>query len=220
MKFDQLKDLKLLRKMPNQERSRSLVKMIFEATTQVLASQSSANLTIEKLSARSGVSAGSIYQYFKNKKLLIKATFLVKSQELVDEIVAEHAQNAADSIELKTTLRVMLDNVVDRLIHEDGLFARLHPLLNGFGFTHFLLKFRNVYRLEILKVIRPWIKPGVSECKVEAVSYVIVNAILGVLSAHVNGYRFPFDKESLKEELFELLWNYAHPYLDESKLKE
>ncbi|OYZ15138.1 MAG: hypothetical protein B7Y39_16700 [Bdellovibrio sp. 28-41-41] len=217
MELENLNQLKLLRKYPTQDRSKGLVKIIIEATAQVLSSQSHAKLTLEKVSRRSGVAVGSIYQYFRNKKMLTQATFFAKAQSLVDEILEQQEQTAKDSIDAKTTLRRMSDNLVEKLIQEDGLFARLQPLLSGLGLGNSLLKFRNIYRIQILKILRPWIRPNITEAKIEAVSYVIVNAVMGVLLAQVNGYKFQSDKQSLKDEIFDLLWNYVQPYLNESK---
>lgn|GEM_PF-3712122 len=213
MEFDQLNLLKLLKKNPAQDRSKSVVRAIIEATAQVLSSQTNAQLTVEKVSRRSGVAVGSIYQYFIDKKMLTQATFFAKAQALIDEIIARQEQIADDSTDTKTSLRRMSDDVIEKLLQEDGIFTRLQPLLNGFGFGNSMLEFRNIYRLKILKVLRPWINESISEAKIEAVSYVIVNAVMGVLCAHVNGYKFSSDQQALKDEIFDLVWNYVQPFL-------
>jgi len=213
LEFDQLNLLKLLKKNPAQDRSKSVVRAIIEATAQVLSSQTNAQLTVEKVSRRSGVAVGSIYQYFIDKKMLTQATFFAKAQALIDEIIARQEQIADDSTDTKTSLRRMSDDVIEKLLQEDGIFTRLQPLLNGFGFGNSMLEFRNIYRLKILKVLRPWINESISEAKIEAVSYVIVNAVMGVLCAHVNGYKFSSDQQALKDEIFDLVWNYVQPFL-------
>lgn len=61
------------RKTPIQSRSRVTVDAIFEATIQVLLSDGLAALTTTRVAERAGVSVGTMYQYFPNKKALVFA---------------------------------------------------------------------------------------------------------------------------------------------------
>lgn len=64
---------KILRKQPQQARSRSTVAAILEAGTHVLGRKGWAGFTTNEVAAAAGVSIGSLYQYFPNKLSLAEA---------------------------------------------------------------------------------------------------------------------------------------------------
>ena len=57
------------RKRPQQRRSRVTIDTIFEATIQVLLANGLDKITTIQIADRAGVSVGSLYQYFPNKRL-------------------------------------------------------------------------------------------------------------------------------------------------------
>ena len=59
------------RKEPKQARSRATVDAILEATAQILMRDGLDGLTTNRVSERAGVSIGSLYQYFPNKRSLV-----------------------------------------------------------------------------------------------------------------------------------------------------
>jgi AcrR family transcriptional regulator len=61
------------RKSPVQARSAASVEAILEATIQVLLSVGRERLTTTRVALRAGVSVGTLYQYFPNKKSLLQA---------------------------------------------------------------------------------------------------------------------------------------------------
>jgi AcrR family transcriptional regulator len=74
-----------LRKKPQQRRSRATIDTIFEATIQVLLTNGFDQTTTIQIAERAGVSIGSLYQYFPNKRALMAA------------IVRRHVGGVADS---------------------------------------------------------------------------------------------------------------------------
>ena len=56
-----------MRKRPQQQRAKIIVETILEATQLCIAEQGLLQVTTPKIAERSGVSVGSIYQYFENK---------------------------------------------------------------------------------------------------------------------------------------------------------
>src|ERR1700721_4846542 len=61
------------RKSPVQARSAASVDAILEATIQVLLSMGKERLTTTRVALRAGVSVGTLYQYFPNKRALLQA---------------------------------------------------------------------------------------------------------------------------------------------------
>ncbi|MBD3624411.1 MAG: TetR family transcriptional regulator [Rhodobacteraceae bacterium] len=86
------------RKTPSQARSRVTLDVIFEATIQVLLSQGMANLTTTSVAERAGVSVGTMYQYFPNKRSLVyslNARFLTALAERVERTCSQMAGRPA-----------------------------------------------------------------------------------------------------------------------------
>jgi AcrR family transcriptional regulator len=63
------------RKTPIQARSTVTVEAIFEATIQVLLTHGADRLTTTRVAKRAGVSVGTLYQYYPNKRSLLFAVF-------------------------------------------------------------------------------------------------------------------------------------------------
>jgi AcrR family transcriptional regulator len=61
------------RKLPVQARSTLTVEAIFDATIQVLLADGIEGLTTTKVASRAGVSVGTLYQYFSDKRELLTA---------------------------------------------------------------------------------------------------------------------------------------------------
>jgi AcrR family transcriptional regulator len=75
------------RKMPVQARSTVTVEAISEAAIQVLLSHGEERLTTTRVAARAGVSVGTLYQYYPNKKSLLYA------------VLERHLNHVADTVE-------------------------------------------------------------------------------------------------------------------------
>ena len=71
-----------MRKKPQQQRAKVIVDTILEATQICIAEQGLSQITTPKISEKSGVSVGSIYQYFENKDQIILELLRRKSEKL------------------------------------------------------------------------------------------------------------------------------------------
>ena len=76
------------RKKPQQRRSHVTIDTIFEATIQVLLAQGLDGVTTVQIAERAGVSIGSLYQYFPNKRALMAAVVRRHVGEVVDRTIA------------------------------------------------------------------------------------------------------------------------------------
>jgi AcrR family transcriptional regulator len=72
------------RKKPQQRRSRVTIDAIFEATIQVLLASGLDRITTSQIAERAGVSVGSLYQYYPNKRALLAAVVSRHVGEVVD----------------------------------------------------------------------------------------------------------------------------------------
>lgn len=76
------------RKKPQQRRSRVTIDTIFEATIQVLLANGLDKITTIQIADRAGVSIGTLYQYFPNKRALLAAVVKRHVGEVVDVTIA------------------------------------------------------------------------------------------------------------------------------------
>src|SRR5690242_13363089 len=95
------------RKTPIQARSTVTVEAISEATIQVLLTQGAERLTTTQVAERAGVSVGTLYQYYPNKRSLL---FAVLEYHL--NKVAERIEAACDS-ECHKPLAEMIKEMVE-----------------------------------------------------------------------------------------------------------
>ncbi len=66
------------RKLPSQDRSKASIARILQATRELLKKAGPTAVTTPNIAAQSGVSVGSIYQYFPNKEAIIHALYETK----------------------------------------------------------------------------------------------------------------------------------------------
>jgi AcrR family transcriptional regulator len=74
------------RKWPVQARAAASVDAILKATVQVLLKIGKENLTTTRVAARAGVSVGTLYQYFPNKRALLRAALRLHLEEIFAEV--------------------------------------------------------------------------------------------------------------------------------------
>jgi AcrR family transcriptional regulator len=98
------------RKIPVQARAAVTVEAIFEATIQVLLSHGTERLTTTRVAQRAGVSVGTLYQYFPNKRSLLFA------------VLEDHLDKVAAAVELACErargkrLSEMVQHVVEKFV--------------------------------------------------------------------------------------------------------
>ena len=83
------------RKIASQERSRSTVNALLEATARVLIKEGYERASTNRIAAVAGVSIGSLYQYFPSKEALVAAVTKRHTQEL-SQVVRDALRKIAD----------------------------------------------------------------------------------------------------------------------------
>lgn len=110
------------RKFPSQARARATVEAIIVATAQLLGEQGFENLTTAAVAERAGVSIGSLYQYFPNKRALAAAA--------VDHYGEALAVSFGEAWHSHETLRDAVDAMVDAALVAHPHKPELHRALN------------------------------------------------------------------------------------------
>lgn len=114
-----------MRKKPQQQRAKVIVDTIIEATQICIAEYGINQITTPKIAEKSGVSVGSIYQYFENKEEIINELLKRKSESL--------------GLALKQLVMVKHDITIEELV----------PLSIQFGFD--MIRADGGFFVEVLK---------------------------------------------------------------------
>ena len=97
------------RRIPSQTRSEQTIRIIFEATAQVLNDYGEAALTTNRIAQRAGVSIGTLYQYFDSKEAIVLAMLAREREQVMstlDMLLTD--ANSAHSDPLKSDPRMVL----------------------------------------------------------------------------------------------------------------
>ena len=112
------------RKQPKQERSLATVEAILSATTHILTENGYDQLTTNRVAERAGVSIGSLYQYFPNKKALIFALAEHHANEMV-QLAQHHLEELSDR-----TIPEVLRQIVKAALAAHAVNPKLHRVLH------------------------------------------------------------------------------------------
>jgi AcrR family transcriptional regulator len=120
------------RKLPRQSRSKATVKAILDTTAHILISEGYAALNTNRVAELAGVSIGSLYQYFPDKKSLLvslRRRHLDEMNECMSQATSNITQlTAAEAIPLLITT-VFDAHLVDPLLHRAFHSEVPQPLL-------------------------------------------------------------------------------------------
>src|ERR1700712_3323808 len=89
------------RRIPSQARSGQTMRIIFEATAQVLNEHGESALTTNRIAARAGVSIGTLYQYFDSKEAIVLGMLAREREDVMttlDKLLADAAAANPDPL--------------------------------------------------------------------------------------------------------------------------
>ena len=120
------------RKTPVQARSTVTVEAISEATIQVLLTHGADRLTTTRVAERAGVSVGTLYQYYPNKRSLLFAVFEDHMDKVARavEVTCEDARNKPISEMIKLIVEAFVDVKMQRADISIALY-KVAPDLGG-----------------------------------------------------------------------------------------
>lgn len=193
-----------LKKVPRQARARATVDAVVEAAARILATQGHAALTVERLVTVSGVSVGSIYEYFPDKQTIVAEVV----RRLLAEISSELAEGAAAAarstpeVALRAWVRVMFDVVKKRR----GLVRVLSHEVSFLGEIDEVRRFPLVL-LELVRGSPPTLKdlPYVTEASMFLLTVMVRSAVLEAVIDRPGHLEAADVEETLVQMLFALL---------------
>ena len=90
-----------LRKRPRQARAEATFDAIVEAAARILTDEGAGRLTTNRIATRAGVSVGSLYQYFPDKRSIVRALLereLARAEALRPAVLDDAARDAAERV--------------------------------------------------------------------------------------------------------------------------
>jgi AcrR family transcriptional regulator len=119
------------RKTPVQERAAVTVEAISEATVQVLLTHGSDRLTTTRVADRAGVSVGTLYQYFPNKRALLFAVLKAHLNAVSERV--EAACERARRRPLADMIKQMVEAFVDVKMERSDISVALYQIAPDVG---------------------------------------------------------------------------------------
>jgi AcrR family transcriptional regulator len=139
--------MRVQRRDPKQLRSRQTVEVILDAVVRVLKRDGAPAVTTNRIAEVAGVSIGSVYQYFPDKRAIYTALHDRHSDEmsrLVERTLVEHA-----AASLATLLRALVEAMIEAHATDPALHELLREVPHDDGARDLPTRLRGALRLAI-----------------------------------------------------------------------
>ena len=194
-----------MRKQPQQQRAIYLVDTVLHAAQLCIAEYGLLQLTTPKIAERSGISVGSIYQYFENKEQIVQELLLRKSETLgqaLKQLVVTQEQLTIEEI-----IPLSVQFGFDMMKADQGFFIEV--LKHWHGYNH--SKAAQVLEQHFFEVGLYVFNRFDREWDFETLkhkSFVIINSTLFTLMRYVSNNDFLIEEQQLKNELSKMILAY------------
>src|SRR5512140_429545 len=111
------------RRMPRQRRALVTVEAILDAVVRILKRDGVEAVTTNRIAEVAGISVGSVYQYFPDKRAIFLALHdrhVIQIASLIEETLVAHADSSLEGL-----LRALLEALIDAHAPDPELFALL-----------------------------------------------------------------------------------------------
>lgn len=194
-----------MRKQPQQQRAIYLVDTVLHAAQLCIAEYGLLQLTTPKIAERSGISVGSIYQYFENKEQIVQELLLRKSETLgqaLKQLVVTQEQLTIEEI-----IPLSVQFGFDMMKADQGFFIEV--LKHWHGYNH--SKAAQVLEQHFFEVGLYVFNRFDREWDFETLkhkSFVIINSTLFTMMRYVSNNDFLIEEQQLKNELSKMILAY------------
>jgi AcrR family transcriptional regulator len=194
------------RKQPQQARAQETVRAILEATVQILDREGLDAATTTRIAEVAGVSIGSLYQYFSHRDAILKALQdreFERTLAMMQRVLADvHLDDAPDKL-----VTGVLRSLAELYMESPGL----HRVLAIEGLR--VAKAENVHAfdLRVIDLVRHFLtatNAPIARRNLEAAAFVVYQSVRATMLAYLLERPPGLDKESLVEELGELVTRY------------
>ena len=195
----------MMRKKPQQQRAKMIVESILEATQICIAEHGLLNVTTPKIAEKSGVSVGSIYQYFGNKEEIIQELLRRKSEQL--GLALKQIAISQEDLTIREIIPLSIQFGFDMMKADDGFFIEVLKHWHGYNNSD-ASKILEKHFYEVgLYVFSRFFKDWSFET-LKNKSFVIINSTLFTMMRYVSNNNFLISEQQLKKELTTMILAY------------
>ena len=187
-----------MRKQPQQQRAKQIVDDILEATQLCVAEIGLLQVTTPKIAEKSGVSVGSIYQYFENKDEIMNELLRRKSENL--GLALKQIAMSQDGLPIEDIIPLSIQFGFDMMKADGGFFIEVlkhwHNYNNSQATQVLEKHFYEVGLYVFSRFFKDW-----SYEVLQNKSFVIINSTLFTMMRYVSNNTFLISEQQLKKEL-------------------
>ena len=194
-----------MRKQPQQQRAKKIVDDILEATQLCIAEQGIMQITTPKIAEKSGVSVGSIYQYFENKDEIIQELLRRKSENL--GIAFKQIAIAQENLTLAEIVPISIQFGFDMMKADDGFFMEVLKHWHGYNNSEAAQILEKHFFEVGMYVFNRYFQQWNFET-LRNKSFVIINSTLFTMMRYVSNNGFLISEQQLKKELSQMILAY------------
>ena len=194
-----------MRKQPQQQRAKKIVDDILEAAQLCIAEQGIVQVTTPKIAEKSGVSVGSIYQYFENKDEIIQELLRRKSENL--GMAFKQIAIAQENLTLAEIIPISIQFGFDMMKADDGFFMEVLKHWHGYNNSEAAQILEKHFFEVGMYVFNRYFQQWNFET-LRNKSFVIINSTLFTMMRYVSNNSFLISEQQLKKELSQMILAY------------
>ena len=194
-----------MRKKPQQQRAKVIVDNILEATQLCIAEVGLLQVTTPKIAEKSGVSVGSIYQYFENKEQIIQELLSRKSENL--GMALKQIAISQDELSLEEIIPVSIQFGFDMMKADGGFFIEVLRHWHGYNNSDAAQILEKHFFEVGLYVFNLYFQHWNFET-LKHKSFVIINSTLFTMMRYASNNNFLISEQQLKKELTMMILGY------------
>lgn len=201
MEKEKTKKTKIIVKAPTQERSRQTVATILDACSRLLVSEGFYSITTDKIAKEAGVSIGSLYQFFGNKESVVQA--VVKNLMEEDKRIMSEKMRAISPLPPEQRVKAMIELSFEICRRNYELRAKLTTIQYYVAEAAYVSEFIRFFQ-EVVRYNLPQV-PGKD---MDKVSYVLVNAFIGLVNTMAIDNPNYINDASVLTEITQMFYKY------------
>ena len=196
-----------MRKRPQQQRAKIIVENILEGAQKCISDFGVLQLTTPKIAEKSGVSVGSIYQYFENKDQIVAELLLRKSEGLGQALKQLVLLQQQTSIQDIITLSIAFG--FESLKSDQGFIIEILKNWHAYSDSEAAQVLERHF-LEIAMYVFGRHSPQWDFESLKHKSFVIINSTLFSMMRYVSHNAFLIEEQRLQQELAKMIIAYLH----------
>lgn len=191
-----------MRKRPQQQRAKIIVENILEGAQKCISDFGVLQLTTPKIAEKSGVSVGSIYQYFENKDQIVAELLLRKSEGLGQALKQLVLLQQQTSIQDIITLSIAFG--FESLKSDQGFFIEILKNWHAYSDSEAAQVLERHF-LEIAMYVFGRHSPQWDFESLKHKSFVIINSTLFTMMRYASKNTFLIEEQRLQQELAKMI---------------